>query len=139
MGQNSSAQVGQYSLSQPRIWPYSRGNGENTIDVLRRLRAAIPEGKVIVIWDGAAYHRSKTVWAAAMSLDIHIEPLPDYSPDLMPVEPLWRWLREDVTYNHCHATVEELIRCVAAFGTTINQNACAVAERLWVKDHLDPE
>jgi transposase len=107
--------------------------------LLRRLRAAIPEGKLIVIWDGAPYHRAKTVWAAAASLDIHIEPLPGYTPDLMPVERLWRWLREDVTYNHCHATAEDLVRRVAAFETTINQNVCAVADRLWVKDHLDPE
>jgi hypothetical protein len=57
----------------------------------------------------------------------------------MPVEPLWRWLREDVTYNHCHATTEDLIRRVAAFETTINQNPYAVSDRLWVKDHLDPE
>jgi transposase len=128
-----------YNEGQARIWPYQRGNGENTIDVLRRLRAEIPEGKLIVIWDGAPYHRAKAVWAAAASLDIHIEPLPGYSPDLMPVEPLWRWLREDVTYNHCHATAEDLIRRVAAFETTINQNACTVADRLWVKDHLDPE
>jgi hypothetical protein len=24
----------------------------------------------------------------------------------MPVEALWRWLREDVTYHHCHRTAE---------------------------------
>jgi len=28
-----------YNEGQVRIWPYSRGNGENTLDVLRRLRA----------------------------------------------------------------------------------------------------
>jgi hypothetical protein len=27
------------------------------LDVLRRLRAEIAEGKLVVIWDGAAYHR----------------------------------------------------------------------------------
>jgi hypothetical protein len=56
--------------------PIHAANGENTIDVLRRLRAGIPKGKLIVIWDGAPYHRAKTVWAAAASLDIHLEPLP---------------------------------------------------------------
>ena len=42
-------------------------------------------------------------------------PLPGYSPDLMPVEALWRWLREDVTYHHCHASAEDLTRRVADF------------------------
>jgi hypothetical protein len=66
-------------------------------------------------------------------------PLPSYSPDLMPVEPLWHWLRQDVTYHHCHATPEDLIRRVAAFEATVNQHPCFVADRLWVKDQLDPE
>jgi transposase len=128
-----------YNEGQVRIWPYPRANGEHTIDVLRRLRAEIPKGKLILIWDGAPYHRAKAVWSAAANLNIHLEPLPGYSPDLMPVEALWRWLREDVTYHHCHATAEDLTRRVVAFETTINQNAYEVADRLWVKDHLDPE
>jgi transposase len=133
-----SAKVSFYGLSldkegQVRLWPYARANGEHTIDVLRRLRTEIPEGPLTIIWDGAPYHRAKTVWSAAASLDIDLVPLPSYSPDLMPVEPLWHWLREDVTDHHCHATPEDLIRRVAAFEATVNQHPCFVADRLWVK------
>ena len=128
-----------YNEGQVRIWPYDRAEGGNTIDVLHRLRAEIPTGTLIVLWDGAPYHRAKTVWSAAGSLGIHLLPLPGYSPDLMAVEPLWRWLREDVTYHHCHPTAEDLIRRVAAFEADVNADPCAVADRLWVKDHLDPE
>jgi hypothetical protein len=92
-----------------------------------------------VIWDGAPYHRAKAVWAAAESLNIHLEPLPGYSPDLMPVEALWRWLREDVTYHHCHASTEDLARRVGRFEAALNQNPYAVADRLWVKDQPNPE
>jgi len=88
-----------------RIWPYPRASGEHTIDVLHRLREAMPTGKLVVIWDGAPYHRAGAVRDAAARLNITIMPLPGYSPDLMPVEPLWRWLREDVTYHHCHVTI----------------------------------
>jgi transposase len=128
-----------YNEGQVRIWPYARANGIHTIDVLRRLRAACPDRTLILIWDGAPYHRAKSVWSAAASLGIHLIPLPSYSPDLMPVEALWRWLREDLTYHHCHATAEDLIRRIAAFEADVNTNPCAVADRLWVKDHLDPE
>ncbi len=128
-----------YNEGRVRIWPYARANGAHTIDVLRRLRAEIPTGKLIVVWDKAPYHRAKMVWSAAARLDIHLLPLPGYSPDLMAVEPLWRWLREDVTYHHCHATAEDLTRSVAAFEASVNADPCAVADRLWVKDHLDPE
>jgi hypothetical protein len=55
------------------------------------------------------------------------------------VEALWRWVREDVTYHHCHATAEDLIRRVAAFEAELNQDAYAIADRLWVNDYLGPE
>ena len=76
---------------------------------------------------------------AAARLNITIVPLPGYSPDLMPVEPLWRWLREDVTYHHCHATADDLIRRVATFEDRVNASPYALADRLWVKDQLNPE
>ena len=55
----------------------------------------------------------------------------------MPVEALWRWLREDITYPHCHPTADDLTRRVAAFAARINHDPCAIADRLWVKNHLD--
>ena len=76
---------------------------------------------------------------AAEALQIDLVPLPGYSPDFMPVEALWRWLREDVTYHHGHPTPEDLGRPVAAFKTRLNQDAYAVADPLWIKDHLDPD
>ena len=131
--------VDPYNEGQVRVWPYARANGEHIIDVLRRLRAELPDGKLVVVWDGAPYHRAKTVWAEAARLGITLAPLPGYSPDLMPVEALWRWLREDVTYHHCHATADDLTRRVAAFEAQVNQDPCAVADRLWVKDRLNPD
>src|SRR3954463_12774649 len=95
--------------------------------------------RLIVLWDGAPYHRAKAVPEVARRLDITLMLLPGYSPDLMPVEALWRWLREDVTYHHCHASAEDLIRRVAAFEVRLNRDPLAIADRLWVKDSLDPE
>jgi transposase len=128
-----------YNEGQVRLWPYARANGEHTIDVLHRLRAEFPGDTLILIWDGAPYHRSKTVRAEAARLGITLLPLPGYSPDLMPVEALWHWLREDVTYHHCHATADDLTRRVADFEAQVNQHPYAVADRLGVKDCLDPE
>ena len=128
-----------YNEGQVRLWPYPRANGEHTIDVLRRLRAAFPEEALIVLWDGAPYHRAKVVREAARALTITLMPLPGYSPDLMPVEELWHWLREDVTYHHCHASADDLTRRVADFEARLNRDPFVIADRLWVKDHLDPD
>ena len=128
-----------YNEGQVRLWPYRRANGEHTIEVLRRLRAEAPQRTLIVLWDGAPYHRAKAVGEGATTLGITLMPLPGYSPDLMPVEALWRWLREDVPYHHCHASAEDLTRRAADFEMRLNQEPFVIADRLWAKDHLDPE
>lgn len=127
-----------YNLGEVRIWPYGRGNGDNTIDVLKRLRDEFPDRPMTVIWDGAPYHRSQVVFDVAAELNIHIQQLPAYSPDFMPVEHLWQWLREDVTYHTCFQKKADLIEQVALFQTQINQTTLAVVDRLWVKNHLEP-
>ena len=122
-----------------RLWPYRRAHGEHTIEGLQRLRTEVPDRTLIVLWDGAPYHRAPAVREAARTLDIDLMPLPGCSPDLMPVEALWRWLREDVTDHHCHASAEDLTRRVADFEARLNQEPFVIADRLWVKDHLDPD
>ena len=128
-----------YNEGQVRIWPYDCGNGENTVDVLQRLRQEFPDRPIKLVWDGVSYHRSLLVRQAATDLKIDLEPLPGYSPDFMPVEALWRWFREDVTYHYCHKTKQELIERATEFQDRINQNPYEVADRLWVKDSLDPD
>ena len=71
---------------------------------------------------GPRSYRAKAVREAARALDIELMPLPGYSPDLMPVEELWRWLREDVTYHHCHASADDLTRRVADFEVRLNRD-----------------
>ncbi len=56
-------------------------------------------------------------------MDIHLQPLPAHSPDFMPVEHLWQWLREDITYHVCYDQEQELISAVADFQHLINTTA----------------
>jgi transposase len=132
---------GLYLITEPEvlIWDYPRANGTHTVDVLERLRARFPERPIVLVWDGAPYHRSKMTYQAATRLGIELVRLPAYSPDFMPVEALWRWLRESVTYNHCHRTAEQLIARVAEFVRTIHKDLCALVQRLHIKEQLDPE
>ena len=81
-----------------------------------------------MLWDRAPYHRARVAWVAATRLGIQLLPLPDYSPDLMVVGPLWHWLGEDVTYYHCHVTADDLIRRVVAFEAKVNTDPCAGAD-----------
>jgi len=126
-----------YNLGKVKIYPYERGNSETTIDVLEKIRADLPDENISIIWDGASYHRSGLVQDAAERLNIELQPLPAYSPDFMPVEHLWSWLREDVTYHTCYETEEQLIKQVEIFRQRINKNPTEIADRLWTKTELD--
>ena len=44
-----------YNEGQVRLWPYPRANGGHTLAGLRRLRAEVPDRKLLVVWDGAPY------------------------------------------------------------------------------------
>lgn len=57
----------------------------------------------------------------------------------MPVEHLWQWLREDVTYHTCYDKKADLIAQVEQFQKRINAKSIEIADRLWVKTHLEPE
>mgnify|MGYP006282328123 FL=1 len=127
-----------YNLGQVRIWPFERANKENTVEVLKRLRVEFPDVPIKLVWDGAPYHRAKLVREAAQTLDIGLVRLPAYSPDFMPVEHLWHWLREDVTYHTCYDQKADLIAQVDRFQARINADPITLADRLWVKSHLDP-
>jgi transposase len=91
-----------------------------------------------VIWDGATYHRSQVVKDEAQTLKVNLQPLPAYSPDFMPVEHLWQWFREDLTYHICYQHKADLIKQVQFFQHRLNQTPLDIADRLWVSSHLKP-
>ena len=127
-----------YNLAQVKLIAAPTADGLNTIDVLKQLREEFPARDIVLIWDGLPYHRSRLVLNAAMELQIELVRLPSYSPDFMPVGHLWQWLREDVTYHTCHRTRTEWIERVGDFARRINDDPIAIADRLWVTTHLEP-
>ena len=128
-----------YNLGQVRLFPYEVANGLSSIDVLNRISAEFPDQKMTAIWDGAPYHRSQAVKDEAKNLNLNLQRLSAYSPDFMPVEHLWQWFREDLTYHTCYENPADLIQQVQLFQQRLNQTPLEVADRLWVKSHLDPE
>ena len=126
-----------YNEGQVRIWPYPRGNKQHTVNVLERIRQENPEREITIIWDGASYHRASDVCEAARKLKIELVLLPPYSPDFMPVEALWRWFREDLTYHYCYKTRDELVKAANEFCAKINQKPVELADRLHSKESID--
>lgn len=69
------------------------------------VRPAVPK---LLIWDNAPPHNPHRVRDAAQEAGITIAFLPFRSPELMPLEDLWRGLKTTVAANRCYPSLEEL-------------------------------
>lgn len=123
------------------IWNEGNCNKEHTAQFLRQLADWLGDvtAEVVIIWDGAPWHRAHLARDTAAELGFTLLPLPGYSPDLNPIEGLWKWMREEVTRNHCYATMRALFDACKAFIVRINEDPQALISRLWPKFDLDPE
>lgn len=134
---------GAYDFAEGRclIWNEGSCNKEHTIQFLQRLAAWLDDepGEVVIIWDGATWHRAKCVQKAAAELGFTLIALPPYSPDLNPIEGLWKWMREEVTRNYCHPSMRHLFDACKAFIDRINTDPTTLVYRLWPKFELDPD
>jgi len=79
---------------------YKTINSESTIDFLKKVLSSYPEAKTLhVIVDGAAYHKSKAVINFIKDKKIKLHVLPAYSPNLNPIERLWKIMNEYARNN----------------------------------------
>jgi len=77
-----------------------RVNSDSMCDLLKAIRAKNTAGEVItLIMDNASYNRSDIVKEQAKELGINLAYLPPYSPNLNPIERLWKFFKRKVLYN----------------------------------------
>jgi transposase len=70
---------------------------------LQELLAHI-EGAIVLVWDGAPIHRSKTIanfLAEGAAARLHLERLPGYAPEVNPDEGIWHYLKHVELKNVC--------------------------------------
>ena len=94
-------------------------NGESYIVFLKKIMEQ-NTCTVILVEDGAPYHRSKIVKEYTNALEskgqLYVYRLPSYSPDFNPIEKLWKNTKKDATHCKFFATFEGLrVSVVKAF------------------------
>ena len=85
-------------------------------DFLKRLLRHRHHGKrLIVVLDNAAYHHAKLLrpWLLRHRRKITLLFLPPYSPQLAPIERVWKLARRLATHNRYFATLSEVLAAVA--------------------------
>jgi transposase len=50
-----------YQTKEFTLRPYEQGNGENTVNFMQYLQNQNPGKRIVMIWDGASYHKSQEV------------------------------------------------------------------------------
>ena len=72
-------------------------NGESTIRFLEKIEQAYPPKKRIHLFlDNARYYKNQKVKAFLKTSKIEVHYLPPYSPNLNPIERLWKWMKQRV-------------------------------------------
>ena len=76
-------------------------NSLTTCDVLRELMKIYPDQKIVIVWDNASWHKSKTVreFLTAHPEKFYLFAFPPYYPDENPQEHVWKAGRAKVTHN----------------------------------------
>lgn len=96
-------------------------NAEATISFFQKIEEAYPEKKKVHIFcDNAGYYKNKAVTEYLETSKIKLHFLPPYSPNLNPIERLWKWMKERVIYNTYYREFEDFRLAVFGFFGTIS-------------------
>jgi transposase len=85
-----------------------RGRTDDVLAAVAHLGAVRPEVPKLLIWANAPPHHPHRVRDAAREAGITLAFLPFRSPELMPLEELWRGLKQTVAANRCYASLDDL-------------------------------
>ena len=106
-------------------------NADGIALFLSELRKKNPgEHLIHVIWDNAGYHHDKQIKQFAEDLAIKLHYLPPYSPNLNPIERLWKIMHERVRYNQYYGNFKDFTGAILKFFKTIGRNKLILRSRI---------
>lgn len=82
-------------------------SAETMCALLVKIAALGLQGPISLVLDNARYQHCALVMDLAKSLNIHLEFLPSYSPNLNLIERLWKFIKKQVLYGRHYATFLE--------------------------------
>jgi len=115
-------------------------NQEKIIEFLALLRANFPDKKKIyLIFDNASYNHARRVKAKALRQNIILDYLPPYSPNLNPIERLWKFVRKKFFKDKYRDTFAKFSQQLEGFFTNIDQYRDQLASLLTENFELVPD
>lgn len=103
------------------VEPHSAGNTDNTLSYLKFLRQQFAQQRLLILWDGASYHRSHRIREYLAQVNdglperqwtIHCVQFAPNDPSQNPIEDVWlqakNWLRRMAGLKPCFAGLKAL-------------------------------
>jgi len=94
-------------------------NAETTVAFFDQLKLAYPlAASIHIILDQSGYHRSELVRDEALKRNIVLHYLPPYSPNLNPIERLWKVMNENIRNNVMFKSAKQFRDAISDFFET---------------------
>jgi len=107
---------------------YDTINQVSVCDFLKVLRAKNPdvEETIYFVLDNGPSNKALTVRTLAKKLNIELVFLPPYSPNLNPIERLWKFFKKKVLYNNYHEKFKDFKLACSSFFRGIRKHKNAL-------------
>lgn len=111
---------------------YPTINSDSVVDFMGRLKEVYPDKEnIYFVVDNGPYYTSKLVKDKAKELGITMTYLPPYSPNLNPIERLWKYMNERVRNNvFFHSAVEFREKILSFFSEHWEKNKVGLENRI---------
>lgn len=111
-----------------------RSKKEDCLDFLRTVRERyVPDVTLVIVLDNAKIHKAGIVKEYCARNNIVLVYLPPYSPDLNPIEMVWRILKAKIA-NKVYKTLESLVETVSETLKSLENLYTLCAK--WVKEFV---
>jgi len=98
---------------------------------LNQLQSTFPEDMIVLVCDGAAWHKSGTLKIPDQMTVLHIPP---YTPEMNPIEQIWHELRTRGFRNEVFLTLEKVVdRLCQTINHLNNHTIMSITQRDWIR------
>ncbi len=111
----------------------NRTKSDDFCEFLMTVRNNNPLNRICLVLDNFPTHKAKSVKKKACELNIELIYLPPYSPDLNPIEYLWKSIKRLISISHIESK-QELIEIVRQSFLDLTSNLSSA--RMWIPRFL---
>jgi transposase len=113
-------------------------NAVTTVELLKKIETKFSLKKsILLIVDNAKYYHSKIVQEYLKTSRIRMLFLPSYSPNLNPIERLWKYLKQKIIKSHYTENFTIFVEKIRDFFIHIEEHKTELATRINTNFHLN--